>query len=323
MVRRRAGAHVFAMLAMSSLALSAAEPPTVPSGAQTPDPLSPIVIEAPEPRFVAPTRRDKIGRIWAPVLINGRGPFRLVLDTGATRSAVNPSVALSLGLVPDATQSVLLRGVTGSVTVPTIHVYSFVVGDVIVTPATLPIVTDALGGADGILGTDGFADKRLYIDFQHDLITVTYSRGARAQPEFVTLPFERSSTTRLVTQARVGGVRVSAIIDTGGQVTIGNEALRRALVRRHAQGTHDQVTDVTLASQDTESFASPPIELGSIQIQGARITYGDMHIFEHWHLINEPAVLIGMDALGLLDVFIIDYRRHELQVRMRKPGGAS
>ena len=46
-----------------------------------------------------------------------------------------------------------------------------------------------------------------------------------------------------------------------------------------------------------------------------------MHIFEYWHLINEPALLIGMDALGLLDVFIIDYRRHELQLRTRTGPG--
>src|SRR5580658_11143245 len=153
-------AHAFGMLAMTSLALRAAEPPAAPPPTQTPVPLSQIVIEAPEPRFVAPTRRDKVGRIWAPVLINGLGPFRLVLDTGASSSAVNASVAQILGLVPDATHSVLLRGVTGSVAVPTIHVNSFVVGDVIVTPATLPIVTNALGGADGVLGTEGFADKR-------------------------------------------------------------------------------------------------------------------------------------------------------------------
>ena len=31
----------------------------------------------------------------------------------------------------------------------------------------------------------------------------------------------------------------------------------------------------------------------------------------------EPTVLIGMDVLGLLDVFIIDYRRHEIQLRAR------
>jgi len=310
---------------MASFAISAAEPPAVPPPTRPPEALSPVVVEAREPRFVAPTRRDKVGRIWAPVLINGLGPFRLVLDTGASGSAVNASVAQILGLKPDASQKVLLRGVTGIVAVPTIHVDSFVVGDVIVTPATLPIVSDALGGADGVLGTEGFADKRLYIDFRHDLITITYSRGAHAQPDFVTVPFELSSTGLLVIRARVGGVRVNAIIDTGGQATIGNEAMRQALIRRHIQGTHNQVIDVTTTSQDAESFPSPPIELGSIQVQGARITYGDMHIFQHWHLIREPALLIGMDTLGLLDVFIIDYRRHELQLqlRTRTPGEAS
>jgi hypothetical protein len=223
--------------------------------------------------------------------------------------------------MPDASQSVLLRGVTGGKSVPTIHVGSFVVGDVIVTPATLPIVTDALGGADGILGTEGFADKRLYIDFRRDLITVTRSHGTRAQADFVTVPFELSSAGLLVTRARVGGLRVRAIIDTGGQATIGNEAMRQALIRHHIRGTHDQVIDVTATSQDVETYPSPAIELGSIQITGARISYGDMHIFEHWHLISEPALLIGMDALGLLDVLVIDYRRHELQIQLRPRGG--
>ena len=62
-------------------------------------------------------------------------------------------------------------------------------------------------------------------------------------------------------------------------------------------------------------FESPPIMLGKIEIRGARITYGEVRIFEHWHLTHEPALLIGMDALGLLDALIIDYRRHELQLR--------
>jgi predicted aspartyl protease len=284
------------------------------------NPLSEIVIEAPEPRFVAPTRRDKIGRIWAPVMINGQGPFRLVLDTGANRSAVNAQVAQVLGIAPDVTQSVLLRGVTGSVAVPTIRVKSFSVGDVIVTPAILPIVTDALGGADGVLGTEGFGDKRLYIDFRHDLITITHSRGTRVSGDYFSVPLEHTSTGLLMVRAMIAGQRVHAIIDTGGQATIGNEAMRQALVRRRAKGTPSEVIDVTTTSQNGVAFASPPIELGTIQIQGARITYGDMHIFEHWHLTKEPALLVGMDAIGLLDVFIIDYRRRELQLRTR-PGG--
>jgi predicted aspartyl protease len=291
---------------------------TTPSGAPTS--LSEVLITAPEPRFVAPTRRDKIGRIWAPVMINGQGPFRLVVDTGANRSAVNARVAQALGITPDAREPVLLRGVTGSVVVSTIHVNSFSVGDVIVAPAILPIVSDALGGADGVLGTEGFADKRLYIDFRHDRITITYSRGNRASDDLLSIPLEQSNTGLVMVRAWVGGERVHAIIDTGAEATIGNEAMRQALVRRRAKGTRNEVIDVTTTSQEAEAFASPAIELGAIHIEGARINYGDMHIFEHWHLTKEPALLIGMDAIGLLDVFIIDYGRRELQLRTRPNG---
>ena len=48
---------------------------------------------------------------------------------------------------------------------------------------------------------------------------------------------------------------------------------------------------------------------------GARIAYGEVRIFEHWNLTREPALLIGMDALGVLEELIIDYRLHELQLR--------
>jgi predicted aspartyl protease len=310
-------ASLCSLLAVSGMTVSTAARAKGAAPPGAPGQLSEIVVEALEPRFVAPTRRDKIGRIWAPVMINGRGPFRLVLDTGASRSAVNAQVAEAIGIVPDPDQPILLRGVTGIVAVPTIRVDSFSVGDVIVTPAILPIVADALGGADGVLGTDGFTDKRVYIDFRHDLITVTHSPATSAPTGFISVPLERSREGLLIVSAHVGGVRVHAIIDTGGQATIGNEAMRQSLVRRRVQGTRSKVIDVTNATQDGESFPSPPIELGSLQIQGSRITYGDMHIFEHWHLIKEPALLIGMDAIGLLDVFIIDYRRHELQLRTR------
>ncbi len=287
------------------------------------DAQSEIVVTAPEPRFVAPTRRDQIGRIWAPVTINGKGPFRLALDTGASRSGISADVADTLGLSPDTSRSVLLRGAMGSMAVPTVHVDSFEVGDVIETPATLPILPTALGGAEGVLGMEGFIDKRVFIDFGHDVITITHSHGERAPRDFTSIPVERSASNLLLIRALVGGVRVQAFIDTGAQTTIGNEAMRAALVRRHAEGTAAQVTDVTSATENAEVFPCPPIELGTIHIRMTSIIYRDLPIFDHWHLNHEPALLIGMDALGLLDVFIIDYRRHELQMRVHSSRNAS
>jgi predicted aspartyl protease len=265
---------------------------------------------------VAPTRRDKIGRIWAPVFINGKGPFRLVLDTGASRSAINASVAKTLGIAPDPAQQVLLRGVTGNAVVPTVHVDSFAAGDIILASATLPIVADALGGAEGVLGTEGFDDKRIHIDFKRDSITIVHSHGERARVGFISIPFDRSTSGLVAIYARVADVRVRAIFDTGGQSTIGNEAMREALVRRRVRGVPAQVFDVTSTEQGGETFPSPTIQLGSVNIENARITYGDMHIFEHWHLTQKPVLLIGMDVIGLLDTFIIDYRRKEVFLRM-------
>ena len=76
----------------------------------------------------------------------------------------------------------------------------------------------------------------------------------------------------------------------------------------------DQVTTPSLIIPSTDRLGS------YVEIRYRDVYFGDMHIFEHWRLINEPAMLIGMDALGLFDTLIIDYRRHELQIRMRSDG---
>jgi len=294
--------------------------PAAPAPSQTqstPKAPAEVLIQAPEPRYAAPTRRDKIGRVWAPVLINGRGPFRLVLDTGASDSAITAAVVAALGLVADPSRTVLVRGVAGSAIVPIVRVDTLTVGDLELSSLTLPIIADALGGADGILGASYLADKRIDIDFLHDHLTIARSHRQSAPIGFITLPLERSGPGLLMVKGSLAHIRVHAIIDTGAQRSIGNNALRTALVNHHVQGTPDQIYDVTTAVQEGELIESPPIVLGGIEIRGARITYGEVRIFEHWHLTREPAILIGMDALGLLDELIIDYQKRELELRLQ------
>jgi hypothetical protein len=286
------------------------------------DELAEIMVETREPRFVAPTLRDQIGRIWAPVFINGRGPFRLVLDTGASHSGVTAMVALALGIPTDQAPTMLLHGVTGQATVPAIHVDSLSFGDLDVAPEVLPIVPDALGGAQGVLGGEGLANKRIFIDFRHDQIKITYSRGERAGYGFIDVPFRSLKGQLIVVDATVGRVRCKAIIDTGGQTTIGNLALRHALSASSAtfgfHGKPDTIQGATLDIEPGELLRTPPIQLGAVQILDYGVTYADLYIFKQWKLTAEPAILIGMDALGTLDTFIIDYRRHELQLKMSR-----
>ena len=303
---------------------AAIEPQVAPLPEQQPEQLTEVVVQATEPRFVAPTRRDRIGRIWTPVYINDKGPFRLVLDSGANHSGIITHVAEVLGLPLNQSRQVMLRGVTGSAAVPTVRIDNLTVGDMTFGTTELPIVTDALGGADGILGTDGMSGRRIMVDFRHDLITIARSHNARAEAGFRTIPFQLVRNNLLAVDATVGGIRTKAIIDTGGQVTIANLALRQALEARSSRlkSRPDEIMGVTTDVQRGESARTPPLLIGTsdqggvVEIRYHDVTFGDMHIFEHWHLISEPVMLVGMDALGLLDTLIIDYKRHELQIRM-------
>ena len=276
----------------------------------------PEVAAEPEPQFVAPTKRDRIGRIWAPVLINGKGPFRLVLDTGATHSAMTADAAGTLGLPQSAADQMVLHGVTGSATVPTILVEHMVIGDLDLPSQRLAIVPNALGGADGILGTEGLLDKRITIEFHNDRIMIARSRMERAGFRFITVPFKLVNGLPVV-DAQIGAVLTRAVIDTGGEGTIGNLALRDALMRRRQKevALADGIIGITLDVQPGSRIDAPPIVLGGIALQGVGVTTGDLEIFKEWHMTKTPVLLVGMDVLGLFDTLIIDYRRKELQVR--------
>jgi predicted aspartyl protease len=287
------------------------------AGAGDDDTLTEIIVEGRGPRFVAPTTRDQIGRIWAPTYIDGRGPFRFVLDSGASQSAITAQLATYLGHHLDESKPMMLRGVTGAAKVPTIRVDSLTVGDLTLDGPTLPIVPDALGGADGILGTAGLLDKRIVIDFRHDKITITFSRRERAGPGFLTIPFRFLRGRLIVVNVSIGGVSTKAILDTGGQVTVANLALRDALAYHHSKlaGKQSQIMGATKDVQNGEMIATPAIEFGPLRILSNTFTYVDAYIFSHWRLTTEPAILIGMDALGRLDTLIIDLRQRELQIR--------
>ena len=303
-------------LAIHGVALAQSEPPPA-AGPGADDELTEIRVEGRGPRFVAPTTRDKIGRIWAPAYINGRGPFRLVLDTGASQSTITAPLARYLGYTPDQKEQMLLHGVTGSAVVPTVRVDTLTVGDLTLDGPVLPIVPDALGGAEGILGTAGLLDKRIKIDFRHDKISITYSRNENAGLDFTTIPFHFLHGRLIVIDVQLDGVRAKAIIDTGGQATLGNLALRDALLRHHphARSSPNQVVGTTLDMQEGETMATPAIQFNRLEILPSSFTYLDAKIFSHWELTAEPAILLGMDTLGRLDTLIIDSRRRDLQIR--------
>lgn len=277
-----------------------------------------MIVQTTEPRFVAPTRRDRIGRIWAPVLIDGKGPYRLVLDTGANRSAITARAAQTLGIPMTVNNATMVTGFTGSTVVPTIHADHLEVGELMMGPTEMPVLPDVFGGAQGVLGIEGLENKRITADFTRDYLEIARSHGERARAGYTVVPLRLIKGGLLEADVRVGNVRAKAIVDTGAQGTVGNLALREALMRHPPRNArHDDIIGVSLDVQSGDNLPLPDLDFGRLKVEGVRITFGDMYLFQHWKLTDQPTLTLGMDLLGSFDVLIIDYNRHELQILPR------
>jgi predicted aspartyl protease len=273
-----------------------------------------------EALYAARTRLDRIGRILAPVMINGQGPFRFVLDSGANHSVVTARLAEQLHLIRSPDAATLLNGVTGSELVPTANVARLETGDLVQTDLRVPVLENVMGGADGILGMQGFEGMRITVDFLADRVTIARSHNQRAPWNFYTAHGRLKFGRLLVVDARVGGVSAKAVIDTGAERTLANLALRDALLRHEHFGqgkSPTEVMGVTSALQKGDVMPTPPIKLGEAVITDVAVTYGDIYVFKLWELGKEPALLVGMDVLGVLHKLVLDFRRKELQLLTR------
>jgi len=274
------------------------------------------------PRYAEPTRLDRAGRILARVEINGRGPYRFIIDTGANRSAVAPHVIHGLGLQSHAGDGRPLHGVTGSAVLPWVDVDSLRAGGILLEPRPMPVLDGAVfADADGILGIEGFQNARIAVDFVRDRVEISESAKQRAPQGALRVRIRLKYGGLLVADGKVAGIPVHVIIDTGAEHSLGNAALHAALVQkalRHGAGSQRTIIGATAETTSGLAVTVPSVKIGEASLHNLSVTFGDLHVFRIWGLEDEPAILVGMDLIGSLQRFVIDYKRQEIYLQARK-----
>jgi predicted aspartyl protease len=259
-----------------------------------------------------PARSDRLGRVVAPVNVNGAGPFRFIVDTGANRSVVSEALAAQLGITAFGTGDV--HSVYGVSSAPLAHVRSLHYGELALGGDVMPIMRGAmLAGEQGLLGVDGMQGRRLRMDFERNCIEIVPSSTARRLRGWAALRGVSRFGNLVVVQGVINGVRVHLFLDTGSDSTLANIALRDALnarVRRdmgrvelaiaYTAGRPVVLNDAILISQ---------MSVGSLLVRNVTAYVGDFHIFDIWGLADQPALLIGMDVLSQTRGLAIDYGR--------------
>jgi hypothetical protein len=137
---------------------------------------SSVAAETPAKPIVVPFELLKTGHMTVMVKINGKGPYKLIFDTGAPITLLNTKVAKAAGVLRDAPDSPLagLFGPAAQVKVKEIEVGEQKAENIAAVVMDHPVVeaiSKALGPIEGIVGFPFFARYKMTLDYQAKTMT--------------------------------------------------------------------------------------------------------------------------------------------------------
>ena len=249
--------------------------------------------------------RDRYERMTVPVTIDGHGPYRFLVDTGAQATAVTHRVVDTLKLQP--TGRAMLVAMGSSQVVDTIDIDDLEFANRTFSGITAPLLSGENVGADGIIGLDSLQGLKVIIDFVEDRISVTDAplpRGSVSSYEIV-VHARRKLGQMIITDARINGVRTSIVIDTGSQNSFGNQALR-ARLQANGKDTLESI-DVNGFSLQSNIALVREIRIGGMTMRGVPLGFHESPAFAALGLSDEPAMILGMQNLRPLNRVAIDF----------------
>jgi predicted aspartyl protease len=259
-------------------------------------------------------------RMTVAVMVNGKGPFRFLIDTGADRSVIGAGLARQLGLVVD--DEVRMHHVAGESMIGTVTLDSLRAGTNEVMGIRAPVLPEEFLGAQGIMGIDALREQLIAMDFDKRTITLQDPRrpeSSRLVAGEIVVIGRRHKGQLILAAFEIGNVQLDAVIDTGAQVTMGNSALLRRLFRgrRRPPATQVDVTSVTGQVVKAELIVVPRIKVGELIIQNVPIAFVDTPPFKLFGLARTPAVLLGNDVLESFRRVTLDFRRRKVRFVLR------
>lgn len=264
--------------------------------------------------------RKTSSRLSVEVLVNSRGPYRFVVDSGADSSVVGTKLARELEL-PLGTPA-LLHSTTAKHIVDRVKVDALTLGPTTVRDLMLPALSEYDVGGDGIIGIDALVSQRLVLDFDRKFIRVEDARIAppKVGPDEIVITAKRSRGQLILTEVRTLGFPVDAVIDTGSEVTVGNLALREKLLKRRGEIWTVPATGVTGVTMNIEMAFIDELRIGPVTLQNVPIAFADLPPFALFGLNSRPALLLGTDLLETFSRVSLDFRARKVRFQLKKCG---
>lgn len=251
---------------------------------------------------------DRESRLTVPVHIEGHGPFRFMIDTGAQRTVLSTALAQQIGLKGGPMMRVV--GIVQEARVPSARIESLDLGSLSVARMQVPLLDRTNMGADGIIGTDTLQDQHVLLDFARRQIRLGDADASFGSNGYeIVVRARRRSGQLIMTNARIDGINVAVVIDTGAETSIGNRALQAAMGRRGQHFTPVLVESVTGHSVLAEVGSARELTVRDAIISNPAIAFTDTPAFAELGLADKPALFLGMREMRVFRRVAIDFAR--------------
>ena len=256
--------------------------------------------------------QDRVERMTVAVSIAHGGPYEFIIDTASQRTILSKEVASALAL--DIEDEVTIVALAGTTIVQTVYVPSLTLGKRSYDSLISPVFRTANIGADGVLGLDSLQGQRILFDFvgrQISVEDISQKLRSRSRREIVVTARRRSGQL-IFTNATIAGVKTSVIIDTGGELSIGNKALQRRLRLKSSDLKKTSLLDITGRSIEADYGIAEELLIGRARFGIIPIAFADIAPFKALKLNKKPALFLGMDALRQFDRLAIDFANRKI-----------
>ena len=283
--------------------------------AEVPAPPPPTAAEAPETLKLS---QDPSTRMTLAVMVNGKGPFEFLVDTGSNRTVISRELAASLNLPPGA--KVRIREMASTDDEGTVLIDSLAIGKRVVRRIEAPVLAARNIGAAGMLGVDALRNLHVVMDFKAMRMSSSPSRAESLDPRTIVVHGKNRLGELILTHSQVRGVPILVVVDSGSEMSIGNPALLR-LLTKHSLNSNPpaatQILDVTGRLVTIEQDQIAEADVGGLVIHNMPLGFAALPIFNYLGLTDIPAIFLGMDVLSQCERISVDLRRREATFTLR------
>jgi predicted aspartyl protease len=286
-----------------------APPPAAAATVPAPDPTP---SDAAGPAESLKLAQDTTLRLTLAVKVNGQGPFDFLVDTGSNRTVISRELAATLALPPG--RKVLMHESVGQDEVTTVVIDHLAIGNRVIDHIEAPALAAKDLGAVGMLGVDALRNLHVVMDFKAMRMSSSASRAETFDSHTIVIRGHNHLGQLILVNAKIRGVPISVIVDSGAQLSIGNPALLKLLTGRAASRAPPataEIISVTGRKMTVELDQIAEAQVGGILIRNMPLAFAQLPLFDHIGLTNDPALLLGMDVLSLCQRVSVDLRRRE------------